>query len=81
MKRKYREIIGEKPLLVLSERELLELTGSPQRKRQIRCLADNNIPFTIDVDGFPRVNRSHYDQAILGIPKKNKEKLPDFSRV
>lgn len=81
MKKRYREILGDSPVLVLSERELFELTGTPQRKRQIQCLADNGIPFSVDVDGFPRVNRSHYDHTFLGSPRKNKEKLPDFSKV
>lgn len=39
----------------LTREDLIKMTGARQRALQIKNLRDNNISFTIAVDGRPRV--------------------------
>ena len=42
-------------MIILSRKEVEKLTGAKQKKRQIKNLQENGFPFTIGVDGWPRV--------------------------
>lgn len=67
--------------LFLTRDEVKQLTGTSDRKRQIECLRQNRIAFTMDVFGRPVVTRS----AIEGKPAKAEEKQgwsgPSFLKV
>lgn len=41
--------------IFLTRDQLKTLTGTSDRKRQIECLRNNRIPFTVDVFGRPVV--------------------------
>lgn len=43
--------------LFLSDAELRQLTGRPQKSRQIEWLRQNGIPFRINATGHPVVTR------------------------
>ena len=46
-------------ILIMTERELIELTDYKQAKCQARILLEWGIPFVIGRDGRPRVLRGH----------------------
>ena len=48
--------------LFLSESDLRVLTGSPQRKRQIQWLRDNNIDFYLNLRNVPVVSVTSISQ-------------------
>lgn len=68
-------------MFVLDDNELYELTGAKVRKLQIQNLRDNGIPFTIGIDGKPRVVHSVLSDALNNFKAKAKVKRPDFSKV
>ena len=45
--------------LIMTERELIELTAYKQAKGQVRMLREWGIPFVVGRDGRPRVLREH----------------------
>lgn len=48
----------------LSKREVADVTGSPQRKRQIGFLRLNRIKHYVDEDGWPVVLWMHLDPSM-----------------
>jgi hypothetical protein len=49
------------PPLFLTDDELRQLTGRPQKSRQIAWLRNNGIPFRVNATGHPVVTRSAID--------------------
>lgn len=41
--------------MFLSKNEIFALTGRKQKSKQVNQLQNQNIPFSIDADGFPIV--------------------------
>jgi hypothetical protein len=68
-------------MFVLNDEELTELTGAKIRRLQIQNLRDNGIPFTLGIDGKPRVLHSVLSDFVSGFKAKVKVKKPDFSKV
>lgn len=52
--------------LTLSRSELLELTGKRRPSAIARWLRDNGFSFRIAADGYPRVDRHHYERVMDG---------------
>jgi hypothetical protein len=67
-------------MFVLSRQELEDLTGAKIKRLQIDNLRENGIPFTIGVDGWPRVRHDSLNQAEYKFKPKLVKK-PDFSKV
>jgi hypothetical protein len=72
-------------MLVLTDQELKDLTGTNVKAKQIENLKENGIPHTIGVDGRARVISSVLTQVLMcttpgGLMKK-KNKEPDFSKL
>lgn len=69
-------------MIVLSDQELVELTGAKIRRLQIDNLRENDIPYTVGIDGRPKVLHSVLiEKAMNGFKNKAKVKKPDFSKV
>ena len=47
--------------LCLSRSEIAELTGSPQRRRQVAFLRQNGIRHYVDAHGWPVVTRAEVE--------------------
>tara|TARA_B100001971_G_C17793911_1_gene335956 strand:+ start:120 stop:347 length:228 start_codon:yes stop_codon:yes gene_type:complete len=63
-------------MIILEKDEIKKLTGSSQRKGQIRNLEDNDFTFSIGIDGWPRVMVSNVHFPNQGIKS---EKEPNFN--
>ncbi|RAW05938.1 DUF4224 domain-containing protein [Halomonas elongata] len=50
--------------LVLSRKEVRELTGCAQRARQRQHLDAMGIPYVVRADGWPVIDRQAYHQAM-----------------
>lgn len=68
-------------MFVLKPKEIREITGTPNKEEQIRNLRENGIPFTIDINGRPKVPYSLYENALLGGKTKKKIKEPEYSNL
>lgn len=51
---------------LLSDAELVELTGYDQPKRQIRWLQTNGVGYALRPDGRPRTTWGAVDHALIG---------------
>jgi hypothetical protein len=67
-------------MFVLSRQELEDLTGAKIKRLQIENLRENGIPFTIGVDGWPRVRHDSLNYSGNNFKPKLVKK-PDFSKV
>ncbi len=52
--------------MFLTRSELLEMTGYVRPKAQARWLAENQYPFEIGADGYPRVLQSCVEKRLGG---------------
>lgn len=69
-------------MFILDENEMYELTGAKRRELQMENLRENDIPYTVGIDGKPRVLHSALlEKALNGFKAKAKMKKPDFSKV
>jgi len=68
--------------MLLSDEDLLGLTGFVRPSKQIEWLCREGFTFRIGGDGHPKVDRAHYDKmmgAASGSARRKTE--PDFSSM
>jgi hypothetical protein len=66
--------------MLLDEKEIEQLTGYKQHKKQIQWLRSNGIEHLIGIDGSPRVAKERIDQllGVLNIHKSKKRTEPNY---
>ena len=60
---------------------LRDLTGSPQRERQIAWLREKHWLFEIDGKGYPKVATAYYERRMVGVattPEPAQTFAPDW---
>jgi hypothetical protein len=67
-------------MLILSEREIEQITGRRRRRAQARALAMMGISYRLRPDGFPIVARSHWEQ-VMGTEERKQQPEPDWSSM
>lgn len=68
---------------LLSDEELVELTGYQFPSKQCEALARAGISFVKRRDGRPRVTWTHVNAALAGIhtPRDSEEAQPNFDAI
>lgn len=51
---------------ILSEKDIIEITGYIQPKRQCKALTSKGIPFTTDRNGKPILTWTAFNSALFG---------------
>lgn len=71
------------PSLVLTDKELHNLTGYQKPGRQIAWLRKEGFTFRVAADGHPRVDRSHYLKLMGGSNESasRKKSEPNFDNL
>jgi hypothetical protein len=64
--------------LMLTDAELIELTGFKRQGKQVRWLKDNKFKFRINAIGRPRVDRTHYMVMMSGEREKKIATQPNW---
>lgn len=64
---------------ILTQEELVLLSGAGTRPTMIRWLLDNHIPYLLARSGWPRVHRKALEE-VMGVGKNNQvAKLVEFN--
>lgn len=61
--------------MFLSEKELYDLSKKKQRKKQYQYLLENQIPYLVDGNGFPKVSKAALEQR-LGLKSSGRARTP-----
>ncbi|OGT30450.1 MAG: hypothetical protein A3E87_01825 [Gammaproteobacteria bacterium RIFCSPHIGHO2_12_FULL_35_23] len=72
-----------KTLDILTQEDLINITGGRYATKQIKYLREHNIPFLIGSDGKPKVARQ-YIEKILGLSislTKERRREPNFKNL
>jgi len=64
--------------LILTQGEIVELTGYTQQKAQSKWLTENRFKFILGGDGKVKVSRDHFNM-VMGVNKGRQKAQPDFS--
>jgi hypothetical protein len=69
--------------LTLTKDELIELTGKKRATAMARWLQFNGFSFRIGADGYPRVDRGHYQRVMSGgsVAAAPRHTEPDFEAM
>ena len=65
---------------ILTEQEIIELTGRIQQRKQCEWLRNNGFRFMIGADRRPKVDRSHYLE-MMGCVSSEKTYSPNFGAI